>query len=436
MKLLKRWFVLFVIVVFALCVSACAKSGAAMGDFDAYYPAEGGALNGATPSMPSDGVTGEEAEGGETVGDEVDKSEVGGSTGSAAGLITASAWDDNTYYDYWKSLFFLGQTPEENGRLSGYLNDDWNLNSLNRVKVTATENGAPVVGAKVICEDEEGKELFTAKTAADGVAYLFPKAESGKITVISGQNEQNAVFDAENRDVSVELQSGDAKLNAIEIMFVVDVTGSMGNELKYLTTELTDVINRIAAADNQTQIDLAFLFYRDDGDKEKFAYCDFLDVTDEQNLALHQANLKAQKASGGGDYPEAVDEALELALQKNWSNDNTTKLIFHILDAPAHTNNANKDRYSKAVVKASAMGVRICPVLASGANLLCEYITRQAAIYTGGTFIFITDDSGIGGSHHDPDIPNAVVEALNDLLVRVIKGHHTGIFDAPVPWRK
>jgi hypothetical protein len=60
---------------------------------------------------------------------------------------------------------------------------------------------------------------------------------------------------------------------------------------------------------------------------------------------------------------------------------------------------------------------------------------RQAAIYTGGTFIFVTDDSGIGETHHDPEIPNVTVELLNTMLVRLIKGYHTGEFEDPIFWK-
>ena len=73
--------------------------------------------------------------------------------------------------------------------------------------------------------------------------------------------------------------------------------------------------------------------------------------------------------------------------------------------------------------------------MASGANMLTEYLVRQAAILTGGTFTFITDDSGIGGSHYDPDLPNVVIERLNDLLVRLVEGYYTGTFAKPVYWK-
>ena len=85
---------------------------------------------------------------------------------------------------------------------------------------------------------------------------------------------------------------------------------------------------------------------------------------------------------------------------------------------------------------AAEKGIRVCPVLCSGADYLTEYVMRQAAIYTGGTFVFVTDDSGIGNSHHDPNLPNVTVEALNSLMVRLINGYHSGEFAEPIDWRQ
>ena len=40
---------------------------------------------------------------------------------------------------------------------------------------------------------------------------------------------------------------------------------------------------------------------------------------------------------------------------------------------------------------------------------------------TGGTYTFLTDDSGVGGSHLEPTVGEYQVEQLNDLLVRLIE---------------
>lgn len=353
-----------------------------------------------------------------------------------AGLITASAWNDNDNYSDWQSLFYLGQTPSENGKLANYLNgNDWGLNSLNRVKVSVLSGDKPISGAKVGAVSN-GVVEFRGVTDAKGVAYLFPSSTSGEIVVESGDYTSNARFDEQTKDVQITLNGADYKRNVIELMLVVDVTGSMGDELEFLKAEISDVVRRIALSDDQTDIRLAMLFYRDHTDKEVFKYYDFISVCDEQAMAVQQSNIKSQIASGGGDWPEAVDEALEIAVSKNWSDTPTTKLIFHVLDAPPHTNQTAINRYSASVKKASEKGIRINPIIASGADELVEYLVRQTAVYTGGTFIFITDDSGIGNDHYEPNLPATTVECLNSLMVRIVKGYHTGDFGEAIDWRQ
>ena len=219
-------------------------------------------------------------------------------------------------------------------------------------------------------------------------------------------------------------------------MFVVDVTGSMGDEISFLKAELANVINQIAANDSDTVIKLALLFYRDKEDKVPFDYYDFVDVTTPEGLAKQQEALNDQHAMGGGDYPEAVDEALEMAVNKQWSTGATTKLIYHVLDAPAHQGEKYAKKLVNATKSAAEKGIRICPIICSGAAESTEYTMREVAIYTGGTFIYVTDDSGIGGSHHDPNLPNATIELLNSMLVRLTKGYHTGEFDPAIYWKE
>lgn len=347
------------------------------------------------------------------------------------GQITASAWNDNQYYDLFKDLFLKGQTAAEDGRFLPYATDTWHLFTQNRVRVTVKNGDEPVAGAIVTCEG-----ACSAVTNAAGVAYVFPETDAaGSVSVRAGGFTASGAFTEEERDVTVSLDGTVEKADIIEIMFVVDVTGSMGDELNYFKSELGDVIRRVVeASGGSTKIQLAFLFYRDDGDDEKFAYEDFCDVTDPEDYKKMQNVLKKQQANGGGDYPEAVDEALLMATEKQWMSGNTTKLIFHLLDAPAHNKDAYKTRFAQAIRQASEKGIRVCPILASGADTLCEYTSRAEALYTGGTFIFVTSDSGIGGAHLDPILPNAVVEYLNDLLVRVIYGYHVGTFQPPVAW--
>ena len=112
------------------------------------------------------------------------------------------------------------------------------------------------------------------------------------------------------------------------------------------------------------------------------------------------------------------------------------KIIFHLLDAPAHEGEKYATKLVNATKTAAEKGIRLCPIICSGAAESTEYTMREAAIYTGGTFIFVTDDSGIGNSHHDPDLPNVTVELLNSLMVRLVNGYHTGDFEDPIYWKQ
>ncbi|MBO4412380.1 MAG: hypothetical protein J5794_09390, partial [Lachnospiraceae bacterium] len=157
---------------------------------------------------------------------------------------------------------------------------------------------------------------------------------------------------------------------------------------------------------------------------------------EEDYMETYLTELRSVDAFGGGDMPEAVEEAMEEAMRLNWTNESSTKMIFHVFDAPSHSSDLISERYDNAVRAAAEKGVRICPVISSGADLLAEFQGRAEALLTGGTFVYLTDDSGIGGPHLDPNLPDAVHEYLNALMVRLIKGYYTGTFEEPVAWVK
>ena len=418
-------------ILFAVCyLFTVASCGAADGG--------GGGYKGGMVTAPSGSASGD-ASSGETDSSTGQENE----TERPAGLLTAGAWNDNENYAYWQSLFMQEQAEDgkeaKTGKFFNYSTTDtsWGFNSLRRVKVTVKDGEKAVAGAKVCTKSKQGKMEFEAVTDANGVAYLFTSLEEGTIEANGGHVGVPVDFTAQDEELTIDLAgtSQIVKQDVIELMFVVDVTGSMGDELSYLNNEIADVVNRVATIHSEAQINLALLFYRDYTDKDIFQYYDFEDVTTEEGMAKQQKAIAQQKATGGGDYAEAVEDALAMALEQQWSSGATTKLIFHVLDAPPHSKASNQQNFRMAVLEATRKGVRICPVLCSGADILTEYVMRQAAIYTGGTFIFVTDDSGIGNPHYDPNLPNVTVEALNSLMVRLINGYHSGVFAEPIYWR-
>ena len=68
----------------------------------------------------------------------------------------------------------------------------------------------------------------------------------------------------------------------------------------------------------------------------------------------------------------------------------------------------------------AANGIKIIPVAASGIDRNTEALLRLMAIFTDGTYVFITDDSGVGNHHITPSVGEYQVESLNGLIVRLI----------------
>ena len=134
--------------------------------------------------------------------------------------------------------------------------------------------------------------------------------------------------------------------------------------------------------------------------------------------------LSRQRASGGGDYPEAVHVALQQAANLDWRPGNVARVAFLVGDAPPH------DRDVLAAFGAAsglrANGVRLYPVASSGVALKAEFIMRSAAFLTMGQYLFLTDHSGIGNPHATPHTSQYFVEHLDQLMVRMITSELCG----------
>ena len=102
-----------------------------------------------------------------------------------------------------------------------------------------------------------------------------------------------------------------------------------------------------------------------------------------------------------------------------WSDD-SVKIAFLVYDAPPHDGQSDIDKIEKAVKMAAEKGIHLVPVVSSNANRGTEVFGRALAIMTNGTYVFLTDDSGIGKSHLEPIIGDHEVEKLHDIIVRII----------------
>jgi len=214
-----------------------------------------------------------------------------------------------------------------------------------------------------------------------------------------------------------------APLNAktsLDIALVIDTTGSMSDEIGYLQAEFHAIADTVAAKYPGVPQRWALIDYKDVVDPYVLRGADFGTST-----AWYQSKLDAMSASGGGDFPEAADQAFDHATQLSWNpSPSAAKLIFWVADAPPHQ--ADGATFSNAVRGLRSLGVHVYPVASSGIDEQTEYVMRATAQVTEGRYLFLTDDSGVGGTHKEPSIPCYVVTRLNHAMERVVQSELDG----------
>ena len=118
---------------------------------------------------------------------------------------------------------------------------------------------------------------------------------------------------------------------SLDLLFVMDITGSMGYYIEEAKENVLEIINRIITECPGIDINLGFIGYRDIYELE---YGFYTDVNFTQNYTGVKEIIQNVYASGGGDAPEDVSWAMENALNKDWKN-NARFLVF-IADALDH----------------------------------------------------------------------------------------------------
>ena len=205
----------------------------------------------------------------------------------------------------------------------------------------------------------------------------------------------------------------------LDLVLVVDTTGSMGDELAWLTRELSGVIDAARASAPGVDIRYGLVVYRDIGDDYVVRNFGFT-----ANQARMRGWLAAQRADGGGDYPEAAADALAGAMALDWRRGKGERLVLHVADAPPHQGDMRA--YLAQAERAAAQGVQIFTLGASGVGPQAEAMMRQASVLTNGRYLFLTDDSGVGLDHGEPTVPCYRVTRLTGLMSRVLASELTG----------
>jgi len=330
-----------------------------------------------------------------------------------SGKLTAGEVNDFTKWEMWQDI--------SKGELYKYQNI-WQFQTESRFCVqTVNSDNTPVIDAEVELFNNDSL-IWTSKTDNTGKAELwgnmFLEIENKKSEYKLIVNYNNKEYNIKNPKVfsaGINILNIDAKCEMpqnIDIAFVIDKTGSMADEIDYLKVEVIDILDSIKSDNKNMNLNFASAIYAIyDYPIAKSDFSD--DITDVQKF------IKLQQMHDGGD--ENVDEAIGFGVNNlTWSENSLARIMFLILDEPCSVAPEHLANLKKVVTDASRKGIRIVPVVCSGTDKSLEFIMRSIALATNGTYLFLTDDSGIGNSHIAPSTDKYQVETLNDLIIRII----------------
>lgn len=333
------------------------------------------------------------------------------------GPVTAGVVDDNA--DFSAYLAFRNRTRVEHRAR------DIRERYLLEVK---DSRGRGIADAEVAVLGATGHAMW-ARTDAAGRVWLHPNAfdpaRSPHYDIgvrKAGRQASARLVRGQKSAVEVTLDARAAEHRArLDLVFLVDATGSMADEIDKLKTTLRSISAEVSRLPSQPDLCFGLVAYRDKGDA-------FLlrshDLTDDLDGFLRGA-LGPLHAGGGGDYSEAMNEALhETVHNLSWRGDGATRMVVLLADAPPHLDYGGP-YYDEAMAAALGKGIKIFSVGASGLDRQGEFIQRQIAQYTGGQFVFLTyanahDPASGPGRETVHDVRNYSVDTLDRLIVRLV----------------
>jgi Mg-chelatase subunit ChlD len=288
--------------------------------------------------------------------------------------------------------------------------------------------GRGVADAEVLVRSPQGRAAW-ARTDAAGQVWLHPDAfdtQRSRVYEVTvrqhGLQARGYLQRGQKSALELRLDGAARPTRArLDLVFLIDATGSMADEIDKLKASLRSIADEVAGLPSQPDLCFALVAYRDHGDAFVLRSHDFT-----HDLAAFQGVLNRLQAGGGGDYPEAMNEALhETVHQLSWRGDGATRMVLLLADAPPHLNQGGP-QYDEDMQAALGKGIKVFSVGASGLDRQGEFIQRQIAQYTGGRFVFLTyADAGRPasgpGRETVHDVRHYSVDTLDRLIVRLVR---------------
>ncbi len=117
------------------------------------------------------------------------------------------------------------------------------------------------------------------------------------------------------------------------MVFVVDNTGSMGPYIENTKRKILEIIRTIKKEELCKRLRVGLVSYRDHPPEESTYVTQKFELSPDTEKI--EKNIRSMSASGGGDGPEAVSDALHVANRMEYLRD-AAKVMVLVGDAPPH----------------------------------------------------------------------------------------------------
>lgn len=321
-------------------------------------------------------------------------SPVPGSDGGGAPLRAGST-DDNEKFDEF--LEFLARWSDRQDTVGNF--ELLDVRGRRYVRVV-TEDGRPLPAAQVTVVDERAdRVLLRGTTYGDGRVPFYPrltKRTEGDLIVrasLGGESTQVRWTAEEDLSVTLDIAAPAREPILLDVLFAIDTTGSMGDEIRRIKTSLLGVTKKLRSLEREFDLRYAAVLYRDLGDEYVTKAHPFTG-----DIAAFDSALQSIRAAGGGDGPESLNQGMAEAVGRADWRAGAAKVMFLIADAPPHMDYEGDVAYGESLKAAVGKGIRIHSVAASGISPVGSLVFRQIAQFTRGKFIFIEYGGDIGAS--------------------------------------
>ncbi|MBL8184326.1 MAG: VWA domain-containing protein [Blastocatellia bacterium] len=175
----------------------------------------------------------------------------------------------------------------------------------------------------------------------------------------------------------------------LEMVFVLDTTGSMGGLLDGAKQKIWSIVNEVMQKQSKPDVRVGFVAYRDRNDE----YVTQI-VPISSDLDAVYSKLMDLEAGGGGDTPESVRKALAEGVEKaGWSKSGAAKIIFLVGDAPPQNYSGEPD-----VLATTTVAVRrniVVNTIQCGDDHETRSIWQQVARAGQGKYFAIAQNGGV-----------------------------------------